>query len=316
MSFKLVRDTIRIYNYDFLQLELNEKFMMIYLDPPFNSDRDYSLSVSDKIGFKDKWTDTDYRKFLEVVIDKLYHLLDERGTLFFHISASQMFIPETILRNKFRHVEPIFWKKCRSKNNVKNKLGATIDIIFKCIKSKNPKFNVVLQDKDEKYLNTGFKNKDSKGNFSLGHIVAETTKRGYIYEVAINDKIYNPVQGWRIKKEVLQELLDTDRIYISKNGKRLYKKIYLSENPGKSCTDLWDDIHSLGQGAEKRLYPTAKPVKLLERLINISTDPNDNVLDPMCGSGTTGKACLNTQRKCVLNDSNPESVKIVYERLK
>ena len=79
-------------------------------------------------------------------------------------------------------------------------------------------------------------------------------------------------------------------------------------------TDLWDDIHSLSQGKEKRVYPTEKPIKLLERLISISTDENDIVLDPMCGSGTTGKACDNLSRKCILNDINEDVVDIIKSR--
>lgn len=315
MNSRVLNERITFYNYNILELSLNEKFMMIYFDPPFNSERDYRLSVNNKLGFNDKWTDNDYKKFLENCIDKLYDLLDERGTLFFHISASKMFIPETVLRNKFKFVEPIFWKKCRSKNNVKNKLGSTIDIIFKCNKNSKYKFNVILQDKDEEYLKTGFKNSDSRGNFSLGHIVTEKIKTGYKYEITVNNKIYNPEQGWRIKKEVLLELLNEDRIYIPKNGNRLYKKIYLHENPGKSCTDLWDDIHSLGQGNEKRVYPTEKPVKLIERLIAISTDENDKILDPMCGSGTTGIASLRMGRDCVLNDINSAVEDIICQRL-
>ena len=92
----------------------------------------------------------------------------------------------------------------------------------------------------------------------------------------------------------MQKLIDDDRIHSPKKvGSKLYKKIYLSENPEKLCTDLWDDIHSISQGNELRNYPTAKPIKLIERMIEISTDEGDYVLDPMCSSGTTAEACLN-----------------------
>ena len=47
--------------------------------------------------------------FISAHIDKLYDMLDDKGTLFFHISSSCMFIPESILRNNLI-VEPIFWK--------------------------------------------------------------------------------------------------------------------------------------------------------------------------------------------------------------
>lgn len=296
---------------------LNEKSVsMIYLDPPFNSDRNYVMGVDSTIGFGDKWTDASYEQFLDTAIQSLKRVLKDDGTLYFHISAICMFIPEKVLRNHFRVVTPIFWKKCRSKNNVKNKLGATIDIIFKCNKKEKHKFNVVLQEKDATYLKNSFKNSDTlRGNYSLGHLVTEKTKKGYIYSFSVGGFTFNPPSGWRIKESELVKLRDEDRLHLpKKEGANLYKKIYLSENPGKPCTDLWDDIHSISQGSEGRKYPTAKPVKLLERLIEISTDKGDLVLDPMCGSGTTASACVNTGRVCLLNDANMDIVQIVTSR--
>jgi len=292
-----------------------KKYNMIYFDPPFNSKRDYKLNVDSNIGFTDKWVDNEYYLFIKNMIDKLYDILEKNGTLFFHISSSCMFIPEVILRNKFKFVEPIFWKKCRSKNNVKNKLGSTIDIIWKCNKISKPKFNIVLQPKDPTYLKNSFKNKDKIGNYALGHIVTEKTKKGYMYSVEIADKTFNPKSGWRIKKSELEKLIAENRIHVPKKASaNLYKKIYLHENPGKPCSDLWDDIHSITQGNELRKYPTAKPIKLLERLIKISTDEGDYVLDPMCGSGTTGEACEKLNRKCTLIDQNTDVVEIVQSR--
>lgn len=301
--------------YECLHLLDKESINMIYIDPPFNSNRVYNLNHESNIGFNDIWKKDTYVIFITDLINIMYNLLKENGTLFFHISSNEMFIPETILRNKFNYVTPIFWKKCRSKNNVKKKLGSTIDIIFKCNKNKNHIFNIVTQEKNAYYLENSYKNKDDVGNYSLGHIVTEKTKKGYMYEISVNDKLYNPKNGWRITKDKLLSLLKENRIHIPKSKGNLYKKIYLHEHPGKPCTDLWDDIHSISQGKEKRLYPTEKPIKLLDRLIKISTNENDIVLDPMCGSGTTGIACSNIGRNCILNDINTDVINIIKNRL-
>tara|TARA_R110000823_G_scaffold176992_2_gene309548 strand:- start:463 stop:1392 length:930 start_codon:yes stop_codon:yes gene_type:complete len=299
----------------FLDFNGKQKYQTIYFDPPFNSDRNYSMGENNAIGFTDKWSDEAYEEFITKCVNKLHELLEKNGTMFFHISASCMYIPEKVIRKKFKYVEPIFWKKARSKNNVKNKLGATIDIIWKCSKVAKPKFNVVYQPKDPHYLKTGFTNKDARGNYSLGHIITEPTKVGHRYEVVLGGITYNPPTGWRIKEPELMGLIEDNRIHLPlKTGAKLYKKIYLHENPGKACTDLWDDIHSISQGSEGRKYPTAKPVKLLERIIEISSDPGDWILDPMCGSGTTARACENMGRKCTLIDVNPEVVEIVKSR--
>jgi DNA modification methylase len=311
-----INDNVVLHIGDSMNIPKNNKFRMIYFDPPFNSNRDYKLNCDSKLGFSDKWSDIEYESFIKNHIDLLYELLENDGTLFFHISSACMYIPEKIVRDKFKLVEPIFWKKCRSKNNVKTKLGSVVDIIWKCNKNKKyNKFNLITQEKNATYLKNSFKNKDSRGNYSLGHLVTENTKKGYMYEVKIGDLTFNPNAGWRIKETELKKLIDDDRVHLPiKKGGKLYKKIYLHENPGKPCTDLWDDIHSISQGSEERKYPTAKPIKLLERLIELTTDEGDYIYDPMCGSGTTAKASNNLNRKCIINDINPDVIEIVKSR--
>ena len=293
----------------------DDSVRVIYMDPPFNSARDYVLSADVSTGFKDKWKDDVYAQLITKVVDMCYIKLAKNGTLYFHISADCMFVPETILRAKFKFVQPIFWKKCRSKNNVTSKLGATIDILFKCSKQKNVVFHVVTQPKDATYLAQSFKNKDSVGNYSLGHLVTEPTKRGHMYAFTVGERVFNPPTGWRIKQEDLEALRTQNRLHVPKSETaKLYKKIYLHENPGKPCTDLWDDIHSIGQGSEGRSYPTAKPQKLLERIIAISSNVGDLVLDPMCGSGTTGLAARALGRRCIMIDANKDVVPILTAR--
>lgn len=314
-----INDNIILYNKNsstFLKSLDDGSIQTIYLDPPFNSKRDYQLTIDNDLGFSDKWDDEEYKKFISEIIIECVRKLKNNGNLFFHISSDCSFIIESILRTYFPFVTHIFWKKCRSKNNVKHKLGSTIDIIYKCSLIQKSKFNLVLQDKDEKYLANSFKNKDDIGNYSLGHLVTENTKKGYMYDFTIMDRTFSPKSGWRIKKTELENLAKENRLHfpITKNGK-LYKKIYLHENPGKPCTDLWDDIHSISQGNELRTYPTAKPVKLLERIIQISSDENDLIVDPCCGSGTTGLACKNLNRKCILNDLNENVNEIVKNKI-
>lgn len=288
----------------------------IYLDPPFNSDRNYVLEQGSEVGFADKWTDETYTAFIEDVISLCKPALDKNGSLFFHISSEQMFIPEKILRAHFKVVRPIFWKRCRSKNNVKRTLGSAIDVIFWCSQTEKRKFNMVYQARDEYYTQNSFKNKDTRGNFALGHLVCDRTRSGYDYTFEIDGRSFHPERGWRITQTELQALAADNRLYVPKTADaNLYKKIYLHESEGKPAMDLWDDIPSIAQGAEERSYPTAKPLKLLERIVQMTTDEGDIVLDPMGGSGTTGVACKNLQRRCILIDQNPQAIEIMRERL-
>ena len=139
--------------------------------------------------------------------------------------------------------------------------------------------------------------------------------KGHTYEFEIEGKTFNPPNNWRIAKADLEILRADDRLYVPKKaGSNLYKKIYLHESPGKAAMDLWDDVFSIAQGTEERTYPTAKPVKLLERIVEMTTDEGDLVLDPMAGSGTTGLACKNKNRKCIMFDKNADAIKIIRDR--
>jgi site-specific DNA-methyltransferase (adenine-specific) len=66
----------------------------------------------------------------------------------------------------------------------------------------------------------------------------------------------------------------------------------------------------------QRLHPTQKPVSLIEYLIKTYTNENDIVLDFTAGSGTTGIACMNTNRRCVLIEKEEKYCEIIVKRLK
>lgn len=63
------------------------------------------------------------------------------------------------------------------------------------------------------------------------------------------------------------------------------------------------------------LHPTQKPVKLIEYLIKTYSNPNDTILDFCAGSGTTGLACMNTNRKCILIQKEEKYCEVIAKRL-
>lgn len=86
-------------------------------------------------------------------------------------------------------------------------------------------------------------------------------------------------------------------------------------NGGKQMKDVWTG--GLTPASEKRFgkHPTQKPVYLLERILLASTRENDVVLDPFCGSSTTGVACKHLKRKYIGIDNNKEYLQLSIERL-
>ena len=309
---------------DSLQLlnEVEDKSIQtIYFDPPFKSQKIYVMSPDDETGFPDVWSSNkEYMDFVEPLVIKCKNKLTDDGSFFFHISAKEMFLPEVICRKHFKLVQPIFWKRSRSKNNTKNKLGEAIDIIFWCSNSKKPKFNMVYQELDKYYAENSYKNKDSRGNYALGHIVYTKTQKtsnpDRLYKIDHNGVVYNPENGWRMSKEDLENLISEGRVHFPKNpNANPYKKIYQHESKGKPCMNLWDDVHSIAMGNEGRLYPTEKPEKLLERIILMTSDEGDTILDPVAGSGTTGFVARELGRDFIMFDINPDAVEIMKKRL-
>ena len=305
--------------FDILETD-TKTYKCVYLDPPYASGRDYKFAEKDEnIAFTDKFTPEKYKEWLTKLISLCKKRMSKDGTLWFHIAAEYSFIPEQVLKSEFKDVEKNFWKKSHGKNTVKNKMGAVIDIIFRCYNS-TPIFNLQYVPLDAYYFENSYRNKDEKGLYALGSLRFDKTRSGNNYEITNDGITYKATYGWKIRKEEMERLISEKRIhFVSPNDKRegnLYKKLYKTECKGKPLSNLWDDISYITRTQQDpRTYPTQKPLKLLERIISVSTNKGDLVLDPTAGSGTTGVACKNLGRNCYLIDINADAKKIFDKRL-
>lgn len=85
---------------------------------------------------------------------------------------------------------------------------------------------------------------------------------------------------------------------------------------GVCLSDVWSDISALPHNSkEKVAHPTQKPIKLLERCVELVTSPNDLVLDFTMGSGTTGVACKNLGRNFIGIELDENYFNIAKERI-
>jgi adenine-specific DNA-methyltransferase len=311
---KKINDNVSYYNIDILNLDIIDKFDLIYLDPPYETNRTFTInSLDDDTGFDDNWDEKKYSEWIEKLITKLKNLLTNKGTLVFHISSEHSFVVEGILINHFKKIQKIYWKRCHGKNTVKNKMGEVIDTLFACWNGNNI-FNLQYIPIDEDSV-WAFKNKDKRGFYSLGALKHDRTRIGNVYKIEHNGVVYENKYGWKQKKEDVEELIKEDRIHFVPDSKNMYVKIYKHEHKGVPLSNLWTDIHSITRTAkDPRLYPTQKPQKLLERIIKMYSDENSLILDPVCGSGTTGFVGDKLNRKCVLCDINKDTFDIIKKR--
>jgi site-specific DNA-methyltransferase (adenine-specific) len=106
-----------------------------------------------------------------------------------------------------------------------------------------------------------------------------------------------------------------------KYGKTVYERttdgdpVTSGPKKGVPLGDVWDIPFLNPKAKERSGYPTQKPLILLERIISLVTDPDDLVLDPFCGSGTTLVAAQMLGRRSMGFDVSPEAVKLAAERL-
>ena len=107
----------------------------------------------------------------------------------------------------------------------------------------------------------------------------------------------------------------------NKNGKTIYKTLengnikLIKEKKGVPIGDVWE-IPYLNPKAKERIgYPTQKPILLLERIIKLTTDEGDFVLDPFCGSGTTLVSAKLLNRKFIGIDKDEEAIKLAKNRI-
>ena len=85
---------------------------------------------------------------------------------------------------------------------------------------------------------------------------------------------------------------------------------------GKFPTDTWWHTIVPTNGTERTGYPTQKPLGILRRIIQASSNPGDTVLDFFAGSGTTGAACLEQGRRFILVDDNPQAMEVMAQRFR
>jgi len=311
---KIINNNVSYYNTDILNFDTSDEFDLIYLDPPYETNRTFTInSLDDDTGFDDKWDEKKYSEWIEKLITKLKDLLTNKGTLVFHISSEHSFVVESILIKHFKKIQKIYWKRCHGKNTVKNKMGEVIDVLFACWNGNNI-FNLQYIPIEEDSV-WAFKNKDKRGFYSLGALKHDRTRVGNVYKIEHDGVIYENKYGWKQKKEDVEKLIKEDRIHFVPDSKNMYVKIYKHEHKGVPLSNLWTDIHSITRTAkDPRLYPTQKPQKLLERIIKMYSNDDSLILDPVCGSGTTGFVADKLNRKCVLCDINKDTFNIIKKR--
>ena len=282
---------------------------LIYFDPPYNTGRNF-YDFNDKFKSKDE-----YIQFIKLRISECNRILKKSGTLVIHIEPKishyfRFICDEIFGDNNFRN--EIIWQTGGNAKN-KYKLNRFHDTIIIYSKSNNQKFNPIYFKYNEEYK--------KKSNVKYCNIYNKEYITTAIYnsQPEINPRInlryiWNGYEKqWYVTKEKMEILHNENRLEYNKDGLPRIKR-FLDEMEGIPLRDIWCDISNI-QNNEKLNYATQKPVKLVERIIELYTNENDLCLDIFAGSGTLGRACINKKRNYILFDINIKGKEIFLENI-
>ncbi|HDS30274.1 MAG TPA: site-specific DNA-methyltransferase, partial [Firmicutes bacterium] len=226
----------------------------------------------------------------------------------------------------------IIWKRTSAHSGSK-RWGPVHDVILFYTKNYKYIWNEVFQKYTEEYIENYYRHSDEKGRFRIGDLTGAGTRTGESGQSwrgvdptavgrhwAVPNKTIIELFGekslkWPIRKK-LDALDKKGLIYWPPKGKTPQFKRYYNPDAGVPITDVIVDIDPIPSKSSERLgYPTQKPEALLERIIKVSSNEGDTVLDPFCGCGTTIVAAEKLKRKWIGIDITHLAVSLMKMRL-
>lgn len=338
-------------NLDILRNHIpDESIDLIYLDPPFNSNRSYNIIFREDTGaasaaqieaFEDTWNwagaaatydevirgpHQEVARLLQAMVDgvghndvtayltmmairlvELHRVLKPTGSIYLHcdptvghylkILMDAVFGPRNFLSDIIRvRGNP------GGRTAMSNRFGTNHDFILMYAKQRGLHyFSPQTRPQRDEYIRTHYRHSDSHGIFQ-------------------DVRLQNP------SPERLKELDAAGLIYYTKRGTPRLKR-YLSDAKveGALVDAIWGErgvdeeanIRDLNSQAKERLsYPTQKPLALLERIVNASSNPGDVVLDPFCGCGTAVHAAHKLGRRWIGIDITHLAIGLIRRRMR
>lgn len=314
---------------------------LIYIDPPFNSNRNYEVfwgESKEKRSFDDRHESTQaYIDYMRPRCLALAKVLKPTGTIYYHCDwhAShyvKVMLDQLFGENNFQ--SEIIWKRTHAHGSAK-RWAPVHDSIFMYAGSKDYTWTYPTVPHDFQYLKKHFRMSDPPpsnrpfqpitltgsgirhGESGKPWRGVDPTKVGRHW--AIPGEV---MERYKLAGETVQHRLDAldaaGLIYWPRQGEGTPRlKWYADELGGMAMGTVWTDIAPLAANAAERLgYPTQKPLALLERIINASSNPNDIVLDAFCGCGTALVAAQNLGRQWIGIDISPTACRVMAKRLR
>ena len=331
----------------------SETIDLIYLDPPFNSNRTYEAPIGSEAAgaaFKDAWTLSDldnawhgelaehepalyssisaaefshskgmkaYLIMMGIRMLEMRRVLKPKGSIYLHCDPTASHYLKTMMDSIFgakQFRNEIVWQRTNAHNLKAKYFSKTHDVLLFYSKDKDYTWNKQYTDYSQAQLSR-YK-KDETGRLYTGRDLTVSSGGNRNFQWRGSRPSSN--RSWGASLEQLERWYTEGRILLKRDGTPRLDglKVYLDELPGKQIPAIWTDIPRIGNTSKERLgYPTQKPLALLERIIKASSKPDDVILDPFCGCATTCVAAESLQRQWIGIDLSPKAVELVKMRL-
>lgn len=313
---------------------------LIYIDPPFNSNRNYEVfwgETKEKRAFEDRHESTQaYIDFMRPRCVELARVLKKTGSFYYHCDWHASHYVKVMLDQIFgenRFQNEIIWKRTSAHGSAK-RYGPVHDNIFFYSGSEKYTWNPQFQPYDPDYLEMFFEQSDEDGRrWKRMDLTGDGVRYGESGAEWRGIDVTAKGRHWAIPKEVCEQLKLPDSLSVTERLDALDSagmihwpkkedgvpriRQYADKMPGVPLQTVWTDIRPLHNMSRERLgYPTQKPLSLLERIVKASSNDNDIVLDAFCGCGTAIVAAQNLNRQWIGIDISPTSCRVMAKRLR
>jgi adenine-specific DNA-methyltransferase len=276
-----------------LEQDYSGKVKCIYIDPPYNTGNAFEH-------YDDGVEHSLWLSLIKPRIEILRKLLTEDGSLWITLDDNEahyfkVMCDEIFGRNNF--VATTIWQQSLQSKGYPGKFSVHHNYTF-CYRKSDLFTLKSLTRTDEHNKNYSNPDNDPKGPWRSGDVRNSLVRKNLMYNIITpSGKIINhPPKGWRFSEETFKKELADGKIYFSTDESRIIRKIYLSDQEGRVPETIWfaSEVGSTrdANAENKILFPddpfaTPKPEALLERIIELSSNVNDIILDSFLGSGTT-----------------------------
>jgi adenine-specific DNA-methyltransferase len=276
----------------------------IYIDPPYNTgNRDfvYNDRFVDK---EDSWRHSKWCEFMFQRLMLARDLLAPDGVIVVSIDDNEIFSLGLLMNRVFgetNFLANVVWQHSVQPKGYSGKVSVHHNFLLTYGSSP---LSVLKDIPRTEAHNVNYSNPDNdpNGPWRAGDVRNALYRPNLIYDLTTpSGKIIKPpAKGWRWSKETMAEKIRTGEIVFRDDDTRIVRKIYLGNQEGRPVESIWfgDDVGTTREGNKEIKavfdgqagFDTPKPVRLIERVLQICCGPNDLVLDFFAGSGTTAHA--------------------------